>query len=486
MRRLALLALAVLAAAASCFRPRDPDPSASGVLLIAIESLRADHLGCYGYDRATSKALDSLAREGVRFESAYAAAPSFLPSCLALLTGCDPLVSRRYVPAGMPVSPVTAWHLDEDAPNLAHELLRHGYETAAFVDNALVGPAFGFARGFRDFEAYDEEQARGPSDVGAAAVIGRFRRWLDERDPSSKWFALVELADLERTWTESDPAWDTRFARRPELDHVPPTADSERIFHAVPRPKWPGGLRTLGEYEAEYDGAIAKLDDALGRLFDELRQTGRLETTTVCVVATQGLGLGEAGLYLDSGMLADCDLHVPWILVPRDGLDLLRGTVVEPVASLADVAPTLLAIEGVAVPPQMQGSSALAAIRDRGARVRDFAFASSGYQDGFSVLDERRCYERTEPWRALDSTLVMSWYGEANPPQGGAREVLHDRSSDPGVGHSGSAELDEAVIAPMRDAARRWFEQAESMRRRLHPADWIQGSAGERASADRE
>jgi arylsulfatase A-like enzyme len=484
MRRLALLA--VLAVTASCFQPRDPDPSARGVLLIVIESLRADHLSCYGYDRATSKALDALAREGVRFESAYSAAPSVLPSCLALLTGCDPLVSRRYVPPGMSVSPVTMWHLDEEAPNLAHELLRQGYETAAFVDNASIGPAFGFARGFRDFEAHDEEEAGGPNEVGATALIGRFRHWLDERGPSSKWFALVELADLERTWTESDPAWDTRFARRPELDHVPPTADSNRIFHAVPRPKWSGGLRTLGEYEAEYDGAIAKLDDTLGRLFDELRQSGRLESTTVCVVASQGLGFGEAGLYLDSGMLADCDLRVPWILVPREGVDVLRGSVVEPVASLADVAPTLLAIEGVPVPPQMQGFSALAAARERGARIRDFAFADCGYQEGFAVIDERRCYERTEPWKALDSTLVMSWFGESNPPQAGVREVLHDRRADPSVGHSRSAALDEAVTAPLRDAARRWFEQAESLRRRLHPPDWLQADSASRASVDKD
>jgi arylsulfatase A-like enzyme len=208
-------------------------------------------------------------------------------------------------------------------------------------------------------------------------------------------------------------------------------------------------------------------------MLDELRQSGRLASTTVCVVASNGLGFGEAGLYLDSGTLADCDLRVPWILAPRQEVGVRRGAAVETVASLADVAPTLLAIEGVPVPPTMQGASALAAARERGARIRDFAFADSAYQEGYAVIDEKRCYERTEPWLALDPKLVLSWYGEAKPVRGGVREVFHDRGEDKSVGHARAGAMDETVLAPMRDAARRWFEAAESLRRRLHPADWV-------------
>jgi arylsulfatase A-like enzyme len=231
-------------------------------------------------------------------------------------------------------------------------------------------------------------------------------------------------------------------------------------------------MRTLGQYQAEYDGAVRKLDEQLGRLFDELRRSGRLERTTVCVVSTHGFGFGEAGLLLDNGTLADCDLRVPLILRPRGELASVRGASSPSLASLADVAPTLLAIEGLPRPSEMQGVSLRDCLDDPAAPTRPFAFAGSGYQEGECVLGPRHCYELTRPWLALEPDLVLSWYGGRTAGGRAPREVLHDRERDPSVGHARSAALDPAVVEPMREAARRWREEVQLLRGRYHPRDW--------------
>jgi arylsulfatase A-like enzyme len=444
-----------------------------GVLVIVIDGLRADHVGSFGYDRETTPELDQFARKGVVFEQAFSTAPWLLPTHVSLLTGCDPLVARRVLPPDIPPSLVTLWHVPNDVPHLAHEFLRQGYDTAAFLDHAQTAAIYGFARGFESYFAFEPEKYTGPQDWGVTGVTRRLKQWLAERSSSANWFAYVEVSDLERVWTESDEVWDTYFAPRPELSFVAPVADAARSYFAIPRQRWSGGMRTLGEYEAEYDGAIRRIDQQIGRVLHELEAANRLDHTTVVITSSHGVGFGEAGLILDQGTLTDVDLHVPLIVRPAHGVACARGTRSRAVVSALDVAPTLLSLEGLNVPQDMQGVSLARTLAGAIDASRRYVFARCGYQEGFVAIDERYCFESTSPWRTDDRALVQSWYG-GPPLDRKQREILHDRELDLALGHVHSAPLDDLIVAPMRAAAAEWDAQVEILRKRVHADDWLE------------
>src|ERR1700745_2062286 len=132
-----------------------PKPTAEkqghGVLVIAIDGLRADHLGSFGYDRPTTPVIDGLAAQGVAFTSAWSASPDMLASHAAILTGCDPLLSRRPdVHGNGRESALAAWYIPDSVPRVAQQFLAHGFATAAFIDHASISPVRGFARGFQE------------------------------------------------------------------------------------------------------------------------------------------------------------------------------------------------------------------------------------------------------------------------------------------------------------------------------------------------
>ena len=140
MLRRSVAALVCIALAA-CRPAPEESQQGRGVLVIAIDGLRADHVGCYGYDRDTTPNLDALAREGVRFEQAFSTAPWFLPAHISLMTGCDPGIARRTLAKGIQPTIVGTWKIPPYVPHLAKEFLSRGYATAAFFDQAWLAPA---------------------------------------------------------------------------------------------------------------------------------------------------------------------------------------------------------------------------------------------------------------------------------------------------------------------------------------------------------
>lgn len=449
-----------------------------GVLLIAIDSLRADRLSSLGYDRETTPALDRLAAEGVSFQQAFSTAPWLLPAHVSLLSGCDPYVALRYLPENIPPSVVTLWNLPRTAPHLAKEFLRSGYSTVAFADHPWVSPTQGLDSGFQDFYECRLTAGTQPEDVGVERLAGSLESWLQERPAAADWFAYVHLHDLERAWRQVDSRWDTYFEPRPGLDRVPPIGATDHVFHAIPRRRWRGGIFTLGQYEALYDGAVRRVDERLGRLFSRLEQIGRWNNTTVVVVGTHGVGLGEGGVYLDHGMLNDVDLHVPLILRPGEDLRCERGLRTRALASLLDVAPTLLDLHGIASPVEMQGVSQARVLRTRGPAVqgtdapRAHVVARCGFQAGLAVIDATHCYERTMPWAVRSSDLAVSWYGVQAPRDKLEREVLHDRATDD-VGHERSpAASDSERAARLGAVGEAWAAATEDLRQRLQDVTW--------------
>jgi hypothetical protein len=452
---------------AGCRPEPDRAGGGRGVLLIGVDALRADHLAAGGYDRLTTPELDALAAAGVVFEDAWATAPWGLPSAASLLTGCDPFVARRLLPAGVPVTRSTRWNIPREAPRLAAQYLRAGWSTAAFVEDPDLAPVRGFQGGFQIWVRGTEPAAsRAPEGLAGAPL--RLVQWLQTLERGEDWFAFLQVSDLERAWRRGEALWDSYFEPRPELASVPPVGDAEHLFHAIPRERWSGGIHSLGEYEARYDGSLRRLDAVLGRVLARLERSGRLEDTTVCVVGTFGLSFGEGGLLLDHGTFSDADLRVPWILKPAASAGLGPGRRVEALASLLDVAPTLLELSGLDMPPTMHGVSFARLLRGEGGPPRDFAVARCAFQDGYAVIEPDWKLELTRPWIVDRPILADSWYGSPPPHPEQVREVLVARS-----GKAIQPERAEVAVQRLCERGKGWVEDVERLRRGLQTVDWL-------------
>lgn len=470
--------------------------TAPGVLLVVVDELRADHLGVYGYDRDTTPVLGGLAREGLRFEQVFASAPLLIPAHITLLTGCEPGVARRFLRDTLrlsltdPVDPAVApefeglnerrWGLPARAPRLAVEFLAAGYATAAFVDHELLSEAYGFGVGFQRYEILDPASAEDWEGPRSTRAVDHFLKWLGTVPPSRPWFAYVHLNQLERSWTEPSSGSEGFFQPRPELGHVPPVANTDSVFFAVPRSRWRGGARSMGQYEAAYDDQVRGVDAEIGRLCASLRRQGRYETTSLHVLGAFGLQFGEAGMILCSGRYSQADLAVPWIVRPRAGLDATRGRTVSGLVSTLDVAPTLLALEGLAVPRSMAGRSQAGALRalDGEEAVRPFVFASCGLQEGCAVIGTSHVLEYLLPLGTADAQLRRSWTGEWSELAMQPRLYFYDRHKTAAVPleDEGNSQR-EPELGAYRAAAVEWLRQMSEMRFSL------QGPAGDPAPA---
>jgi arylsulfatase A-like enzyme len=484
-RRLAAAAVLALCAA-SCPGEVHPARPGRGVLVIAIDALRADHVSAYGYDRPTMPRLEKLAEEGVLFEDAWSAAPELMGAHVALLTGCDPTIARRPRLFDGTLPPeASAWHVPREVPRLARAFLAAGYRTAAFVDSSMLSPVYGLDAGFEHFTGFKEDTVTGT--LGFEDVGEKFTRWLQGVGDDEDWFAYLHADDLERLWRAArpDPRWETFFEARSELGDVPPVGVADEIFFAVPRRQWErGGILSLGEYEARYDGTLRNINRLLGRLFTILRNQGRYDRATIVVAGTYGIGFGESGLILDSGTLSDVDLHVPLVVKPAEGFDARRGLRSESLVSLVDVAPTLLDLSGLPVPEGMDGRSQLSALRGvDAAPARELAFASGGVSLGFAVIDGRWIYEYSAPGSRRPGPLVESWFGGPPGDRVEYRRFLKDRQAGLGPGDLGPSADDEDVAGRLHAAGAAWLEAAERRRDALHDVPW--GRPTERGDADR-
>jgi len=430
-----------------------------GILLIAIDGFRADHLGIGGNDRPATPVLDGLARQGAWFADARAATPDLEGAHAALLTGCDPRLARRLDRAGAERSAIARWWIPSALPSLPEELLRAGFDTAAFGDHPSLDEALGFARGFRLFRALREEEAEVLGD-GFEAAIAKFERWLGSHSRSQDWFAYVEAHDLVRLWTkrEVDPRWSSLYEPRPELAIVPPTGAFARGFHAVPYERWGRGPLTLGDYDLRYDGELTNLDAKIGRLLQRLHASGRLANTTVVVVGTYGTSFGEGGVYLDAGTLLDSDLHVP-LIVRQPLAAQKKGRVHGSIVSTVDVAPTLLELVGVAPPPTMHGVSLAPILFGSDEPQRAVAYASGGLLEGSSACDGLSCVGFVRPDSVLDRQVRESWLGARGSAGGMPLAWTNAR---------GNAPPEPAREARLSRALLQWDAHVHAAREALH------------------
>ena len=315
--------------------PAVPDEARPRNLVwISLDTLRADRLGCYGYERPTSPAVDAFAAGGVLFEDAAAPSPWTKPSHASLFTGLYP--SRNGV--------VSFRHpLSERVDTMAEWLAARGFATAAVVSNSAL-TLHGLDRGFAHFEFTERGRGPEPSDVTPRAL-----RWLAERDPDAPFFLLVHYNDLHARY-RSLPEYEERFVE--PYDGEARGRAAEFFRHAT-------GARPLDEEDARhlsnlYDAALRQLDDQLAPLFDHLRASGLLEDTLVVLTSDHGEEFLEHGGLQHGLTQYQESVHVPLVL-RGPGLPAARR--VSAVASLVDVMPTCLALLGVPAPHGLDGVS---------------------------------------------------------------------------------------------------------------------------------
>jgi len=310
----ALIAIATRAAAAP------PD-----FVLITVDTLRADHLGTYGYPRDTSPNIDAFAREALQLEHALAPMPMTLPSHVSLLTSSHParhgvLSNFRYLK--IPFTPGDG----EGLQSVAQILTRAGYATAAFTSASPLSRGTGIDVGFSEFDAPPPfEEAGESARRDAAETVDRALGWL--ADAPSPCFLWVHLFDPHMPY-EPPPPYDQAFETDPAL------------LARLERSAVPGVLQRYAARETNlYDGEIRYTDAQLGRLFAALRERGTWRDGVIVVTADHGEGLlehGEAGHH----SLRRGTIGVPLLLRWPGGP---RGVRSSRVASLLDVLPTLAA-----------------------------------------------------------------------------------------------------------------------------------------------
>jgi len=335
-----------------------PPPLSEGpnIILVSIDSLRFDHLGCYGYPHPTSPTIDRLAQSGVRFESAIATTSWTLPSHAAMFTGLFDS-THGLVDNGL--------RLKDEHNTLAEALREVGYRTAGFFGGPYLHPVFGLGQGFDTYQSCmtqlpdqlsDEgvrQQSRAPVGASHADITGprterEIERWLEQQgDQERPYFLFVHLWDVHYDYIAPEEyvlMFDPDYEG--DLDGVG-FMQNRRIVQGMDK-------RDKRHLLALYDAEIRYTDDVLGRILDGLEARGELDDTLVVITADHGEEFFDHGRKGHQHTLYDEVVRVPMVFSWPGHLE--PAVVADQVRTI-DLMPTLLSVAGIRRQPKMQGRS---------------------------------------------------------------------------------------------------------------------------------
>ena len=411
-KTLAFALVISLGMSSACRRAPEPDTakapaSPPNVLLITVDTLRADHLGCYGYEQARTPHTDRLADEGVRVERAIAPTPLTLPSHTSILTGLEP-------PAHS-VRGNGVFRVPDSVETLAEVLKAEGYQTRAFVSSDVLHHRFNLDQGFDGYEDDLSGEAKDAltqmQERSGEQTMDRVLQWLDKRtEPTSAspFFLWVHLFD-------------------PHAPYEPPEADAK--LAATP-----------------YDGEIASADRQVGRLVKALEPNGVLDDTILVFTSDHGENLGEHQEATHAMFIYEATQRVP--LIFRYPRKLPGGRVFDGPARSVDIMPTILSLAGK-TPTETQGADLSEALAGGPHSASPLQYSESFYPAlilGMAHLEG----VRKDAWTYIRAP----------------RPELYDRRTDPGElrnllegGGSGAAkaralELEAALTGVIEDSKR--------------------------------
>jgi arylsulfatase A-like enzyme/Flp pilus assembly protein TadD len=376
-----LLCVLCLVASAMAAAPQPPKPQPPNVILITLDTTRADRMGFLGSERGLTPNLDTLASQSVVFTRAYSQVPLTTASHATILTGTYPQF-HQVNDFGVPLA--------QDLPYAPYIFRGSGYHTAAFVGSLILDPearsAPGFERGFDTYDAGFHRRRTGEDryqsiERRGAEVVAHALAWLNVHQ-KGPFFIWVHLYDPHDPYDPPEP-YKARYASAP------------------------------------YDGEIAYVDSVVGKLLSQLRVLGLYDDALIAVMADHGEALGEHGETTHGIFLYDETIRVPLLFkLPRERS---AGTRIDSRAGLVDVLPTILQAAGIDVPQEVQGESLLSMLKPAESHDRP-AYAESDYP------------HRTFGWSSLRSLRTGKYLFVEAP-----RQELYDQSADPKAEHNLSA-----------------------------------------------
>ncbi len=387
-----LLGLALGTITGACHQPGNPVDAGArrpNVLLVSIDTLRADHLGCYGYERDTSPFLDELAAQGTRFESAVVQTLATLPSHTTMLTSLPREIHRADSSAGGTIRGVP-----EEALLLQEVFRREGYSTVAATGGGSVSRKMGFARGF------DRFYGRGrPIGKGRRRLIAMLSELLARGQPIFAFFHTFEVH------SPYEPPEHYRGLFGNFESDFEPTSENLLLHQETAHESLsPGDLDYI---EAMYDGGIRRTDETIRLLFEDLGRLGFLDHAVVAITSDHGEEFAEHGGLLHRGLLYEELIRVPLIFW---GEGIAAGRVEPGTFSSLDLAPSLLSCAGLEIPAEMQG------------RARICADASGGGEDIIiAQFGEKLFTARTPTWKliqVLEPPSVELYHLPTDPAEG--------------------------------------------------------------------
>lgn len=299
------------------------------IFLITIDTLRADHLGCYGYKDVETPTIDSVAADGVRFSAAFTHSPITNTSHTSILTGLLPSV-HGVTDFAVPLAPEhVTW---------AELLKKQGYQNAAFIGAVILDSnqlAPGLDRGFDFYDNFpaktDSKDRFGRVERRAQAVVTDAEAWFAQHQTGPR-FMWVHLFD-------------------PHDPYEPPSPFSEKYASHL------------------YDGEIAYADSQLGHFIATLKKAGVYDKAVIIIVGDHGEGLGEHGEDTHGLFLYDSTLHVP--LIVKLPAEAHKGEVVDKLVRTTDILPTVLSLTNTPAPPELNGVSLMPLINKESADARE-------------------------------------------------------------------------------------------------------------------
>jgi len=414
--------LCVLLLAASCFAN---EAKPVNIILVTLDTTRADRMGFLNSKSGVTPNLDSLARQAAVFAQAYSQVPLTTPSHATILTGTYPQFSH-VTDLGSPLA--------KDLPYLPDILSQHGYHTAAFVGSQVLDPKSGAAPGFdRGFATYDAPfHLRGPGEDRyqsverrGMTVVNSALTWLNQH-PQGPYFLWLHFYDPHDPY-DPPPPFKAQYASSP------------------------------------YDGEIAYMDSAIGAWLTALRSHGLYEQSLIVVAADHGEAFGEHGEESHGLFLYDETLHVPLLVkLPAAASIHVR---VDRRVGLIDIAPTVLQEAGIPVPPTMQGESLLELLKP--GATRDASQANPR-----AAAPDRPLYAETDyPHHAFGWSSLRAWRAGKYLYIDAPKRELYDQSLDPGALHNlaSSAPGVAATMASQLDQFRRKTSRAGKAEAALTP-----------------
>jgi hypothetical protein len=368
------------------------------VILISIDTLRADRLSLYGYHRQTSPYLETFSRDSIVFDHFTNNGGGTLPSHMSMMTSLHPTAHG--------ISPATGNRLEDERVTLAESLMEAGYETGAFVDAGWVSGKFGFDQGF---DTYDDDGGH------LASIMPKVNWWVNQHlgDPFFLFFHTYDVhSQHERLPYDCPGGYADRYTGGMDVSFD----GCRNGMCATELLKWINeGIRRgdLAAFDALsgpeidfvsalYDGCINYVDAELGRFFDRLKNVGIYDSSLIVVTSDHGEEFFEHGMFLHDQEGWSEQAHIPLIIKLPDSE--YGGTRVQHLAAMVDVMPTILGLTGAEVPGDAQGFDLMPTVRI-GAPIRSDVHQHRSLRTSrFTIfLDPLRLFDRKDdPGEQID------------------------------------------------------------------------------------